>query len=48
MAGNKGPVLVIGATGQQGPGDHRTTVESGWEEHAFACGGGVLSSPDTV
>ncbi|MEV4130311.1 NmrA family NAD(P)-binding protein [Nocardia sp. NPDC049707] len=35
MTGNKGPVLVIGATGQQGRATTAQLLERGWEVHAF-------------
>ncbi|WP_330249674.1 NmrA/HSCARG family protein [Nocardia sp. NBC_00565] len=35
MTGDKGPVLVIGATGQQGRATTARLLESGWEVHAF-------------
>lgn len=35
MNGNKGPVLVIGATGQQGRATTGQLLERGWEVHAF-------------
>lgn len=35
MAGTKGPVLVIGATGQQGRATTQQLIERGWEVHAF-------------
>ncbi|MEV0463122.1 NmrA/HSCARG family protein [Nocardia tengchongensis] len=35
MTNNKGPVLVIGATGQQGRATAQQLLERGWEVHAF-------------
>ncbi|MFC9439079.1 NmrA/HSCARG family protein [Nocardia sp. NPDC057030] len=35
MNGGKGPVLVIGATGQQGRATTAQLLENGWEVHAF-------------
>ncbi|MFI6959464.1 NmrA/HSCARG family protein [Nocardia sp. NPDC050408] len=35
MTGSKGPVLVIGATGQQGRATTGQLLERGWEVHAF-------------
>ncbi|WP_433672033.1 NmrA/HSCARG family protein [Nocardia sp. CA-136227] len=35
MTNDKGPVLVIGATGQQGRATTRQLLERGWEVHAF-------------
>ncbi|WP_194834535.1 NmrA/HSCARG family protein [Nocardia sp. XZ_19_369] len=35
MNSNKGPVLVIGATGQQGRATTAQLLERGWEVHAF-------------
>ncbi|WP_051182386.1 NmrA/HSCARG family protein [Nocardia vinacea] len=35
MTGRKGPVLVIGATGQQGRATMAQLLERGWEVHAF-------------
>ena len=34
MAGKKGPVLVIGATGQQGRATTAHLLEDGWEVRA--------------
>ncbi|MFI7666728.1 NmrA family NAD(P)-binding protein [Nocardia sp. NPDC049526] len=35
LTGGKGPVLVIGATGQQGRATTAQLLERGWEVHAF-------------
>lgn len=35
MTHNKGPVLVVGATGQQGRATAQQLLERGWEVHAF-------------
>ena len=45
MAGGKGPVLVIGATGQQGGATARALLQRGWTVHALVRDASAPGSP---